>query len=53
MANAGRDPQGGFCDRSVYSFIEIVIKTKQEFFSVFKLIKKEKKNYVMLEENER
>ena len=40
---AGRDPQGGFCDRSVHSFIEIVIKTKREFFSVFKVKKKKKK----------
>ena len=40
---AGRDPQGGFCDRSVYSFIEIVIKTKREFFSIFKVKKMEKR----------
>ena len=42
---AGRDPQGGFCDRSVYSFIEIV-KKKSEGSSLFLSYKNEKENYV-------
>ena len=40
---AGRDPQGGFAMEAFYGSIEIVIKTKREFFSVFKVKKKKKK----------
>ena len=40
---AGRDPQGGFCDRSVYSFIEIV-KKKSEGSSLFLKLTKRKRS---------
>ena len=44
---AGRDPQGGFAiEAFTFFFIEIVMKTKREFFSVFKLKKMEKESYV-------
>ena len=41
------------CDGSVYSFIEIVIKTKRRFFSVFKVKKKKKKVIVKVREKAR
>ena len=42
MANAGRDPQGGFAMEALYGSIEIV-KKKSESSSLFLKLRKRKK----------